>query len=198
MREEKHVSETATPTATYTIETTTAAPGGDAQAPQRTVVTTVTMPTGYNTQAPGATVIANVIPGQEANCRAALEAIGAQALNNPNHPLDKLGTVHFFRSLMINNDSQLMLSIIFDGSTLQYVKDFYDLFVRTEATPAFSYCEDFPENWREDQQAFIDFYVAHLVPTIMEYSYYPFATCTEVRGALKAQEGFATMLDQMQ
>jgi hypothetical protein len=37
-----------------------------------------------------------------------------------------------------------------------------------------------------------------LVPTITEYSYYPFVTCREVRKALRAREGFASMLDQMQ
>jgi len=193
------VSATEAATATYTTETTTTAPtGSGAQAPEVTVVTTVTMPTGNNTQAPGATLIANVIPGQEANCRKAIESLGTLPLNDPNHPLDKLGTVHFFRLLLINNDSQLLLSIIFDGDTVQYVKDFHDIFVRIEGTPAFSYCEGFPENWREDQQAFVDFYVGHLVPTIMEYSYYPFVTCREVRKALTARESFTTMLDQMQ
>jgi hypothetical protein len=193
------VSATATPTSTYTIEETTTAPTGSGpQAPQKTVVTTVTMPTGPNTQAPGATLVAKVIPGQEADCRKAIEHLGTLALNDPNHPLDKLGTVHFFRLLLINNDTQLLLTIIFDGDTVQYVKDFHDIFVTIDSTPAFAYCEGFPENWREDQQAFVDFYVGHLVPTIMEYSYYPFVTCREVRKALTGRESFTTMLDQMQ
>jgi hypothetical protein len=190
---------TAPLTSTYTTETTTTAPtGSGVQAPQTTVVTTVTIPTGSNTQMPGATLIAKVIPGQEAECRKAIENISQVGLNDPNHPLDQLGTVHFFRLMLINNDSQLLLSIVFDGDTEQYVRDFHDIFVQIEGTPAFSYCEGFPENWREDQDAFVNFYVGHLVPSIAEYSYYPFVTCREIRKALKTHESFSAMLDQMQ
>ena len=68
----------------YTTESTTMMTTNDGtEKPMGTTTTTRTFENGDQTQAPGATIVGNVIPGQEANARAALEAMGTLPFNDP-------------------------------------------------------------------------------------------------------------------
>ena len=76
----------------YTTETTTTVTANDGtQQPRGTTSTTRTFENGDQTQAPGATIVGDIIPGQEANARAALEAMGTLPFNDPTFDLEKLG-----------------------------------------------------------------------------------------------------------
>jgi hypothetical protein len=183
----------------YTTETTTMVTAGDGtQQPRGTTSITYTFENGDQTQAPGATVIGDVIPGQEANARAALEAMGTLPFNDPNFDLEKLESIHFARFLLINNDKQVLFTVIFDGDLEKYIRDFHDIFIRNNVTPSFQYCEGFPENWKEDLPAFIKFYKDHMQKSIVEYSAYPFRSVRTMKKAVDAYDGFSAMIDAMQ
>jgi len=183
----------------YTTETTTMVTANDgSQQPRGTITTTRTFENGDQTQAPGATIVANIIPGQEANARAALEAMGTLPFNDPTFDLEKLETIHFARFLLINNDTQVLFSVIFDGDLDKYIRDFHDIFVRNDVTPSFRYCEGFPENWKEDLPAFTKFYRDHMQKSIVEYSAYPYRSLREMKKAVDAYDGFSAMIAAMQ
>jgi hypothetical protein len=178
--------------------TTTVTTSDGSQKPMGTTTTTYTFENGNQTQAPGATVVGNVIPGQEANARAALEAMGKLPFNDPEFDLEKLGTIHFARFMLINNDTQVLFIVIFEGSLDKYIADFHDIFVRNDVTPSFRFCEGFPENWKEDLPAFTRFYKDRMQPSIVEYSAYPFRSVRTMKNAVKAYDGFSAMIDAMQ
>ena len=183
----------------YTTETTTMVTANDGtQQPRGTVSTTRSFENGDQSQAPGATIVGTIIPGQEANARAALEAMGKLPFNDPSFDLEKLETIHFARFMLINNDTQVLFMVIFDGDLDQYIRDFHDIFVRNDVTPSFRYCEGFPENWKEDLPAFTTFYKDRMQRSIVEYSAYPFRSMRTMKNAVKAYDGFTHMIDAMQ
>ena len=166
--------------------------------PVGTTTITRTFENGDQTQAPGATIVGNVIPGQEANARAALEAMGTLPFNDPTFDLEKLETIHFARFMLINNDTQVLFIVIFDGDLDTYIRDFHDIFVRNKVTPSFRYCEGFPENWKEDLPAFTTFYKDRMQKSVVEYSAFPFARSATMKKAVDAYDGFSAMIDAMQ
>jgi hypothetical protein len=183
----------------YTTESTTTVTANDGtQQPRGTTSTTYTFENGDQTQAPGATIVGNIIPGQEANARAALEAMGTLPFNDPTFDLEKLETIHFARFMLINNDTQVLFIVIFDGDLDQYIRDFHDIFVRNDVTPSFKYCEGVPENWKEDLPAFTTFYKDRMQKSVVEYSAYPFRSVRTMKKAVDAYDGFSAMVDAMQ
>ena len=121
----------------YTTETTTMVTANDGtQQPRGTTTTTRTFENGDQTQAPGATIVGNIIPGQEANARAALGGHGHAPVQRPQPSTWKNSeTIHFARFMLINNDTQVLFIVIFDGDLEQYIRDFHDIFVRNDVTP---------------------------------------------------------------
>jgi hypothetical protein len=183
----------------YTTESTTTVIANDStQQPRGTTSITYTFENGDQSQAPGATIVGDIIPGQEANARAALEAMGTLPFNDPNFDLEKLETIHFARFMLINNDTQVLFSVIFDGDLEEYIRDFHDIFVRNNVTPSFQYCEGFPENWKEDLPGFSKFYRDKMQKSIVEYSAYPYRSVRTVKKAVDAYDGFTQMIDSMQ
>ncbi len=72
------------------------------------------------------------------------------------------------------------------------------LFSATGITTVFTNLEGFPEDWKENPEAFITFVREHQVPSFLEYGEYPFVTADEIKKALRLKAAFSTMLDQMQ
>lgn len=183
----------------YTTEATTMMTTNDGtQKAAGTTTITRTFENGDQTQAPGATIVGNIIPGQEANARAALEAMGTLPFNDPTFDLEKLGTIHFARFMLINNDKQVLFIVIFDGDLDEYIRDFHDIFVRNNVTPSFRYCEGFPEDWEENLPAFTTFYKDRMQKSIVEYAAFPYRPLREMKRAVKAYDGFSAMVDAMQ
>ena len=66
------------------------------------------------------TLIANLKPGAAPKYKEALAA--AQA--NPNPFLAKIGTIHFARWVLFDNDTRLLFCSNFDGTLEGYLRDF--------------------------------------------------------------------------
>ena len=69
---------------------------------------------------------------------------------------------------------------------------------RHRITTIFTQLEGFPEDWKENPEAFINFVREHQVPSFLEYGEYPYVTADEIKKALRLKAAFSNMLDQMQ
>ncbi|MGK2880466.1 MAG: hypothetical protein ACSLE6_06620 [Mycobacterium sp.] len=87
---------------------------------------------------------------------------------------------------------------IFDTDFDKYTEDAVALFSATGITTAFVNLEGFPEDWKENPDAFIKFVRDHQCPSFLEYGEYPYVTADEIKKALRLKDAFSTMLDQMQ
>jgi hypothetical protein len=87
---------------------------------------------------------------------------------------------------------------IFDTDFDKYTEDAVALFGATGITTIFTQLEGFPEDWKENPDAFIKFVRDHHVPSFLEYGEYPYVTADEIKKALRLKAAFSTMLDQMQ
>ncbi len=72
------------------------------------------------------------------------------------------------------------------------------LFGQAGITTVFTNLEGFPEDWRENPAAFVEFVREHHCPSFLEYGEYPYVTADEIKKALRLKAAFGTMLDQMQ
>ena len=68
----------------------------------------------------------------------------------------------------------------------------------TGITTVFTNLEGFPEDWKENPDAFIKFVREHQCSSFLEYGEYPYVTADEIKKALRLKAAFSTMLDQMQ
>ena len=58
--------------------------------------------------------------------------------------------------------------------------------------------DGFPDDWKTNTPAFIEFVREHQRPSFLEYGEYPFVSADEIKKALKLKAAFSEMLDQMQ
>ena len=80
----------------------------------------------------------------------------------------------------------------------KYTEDAVKLFSATGITTAFVNLEGFPEDWKENPEAFMKFVREHQCPSFLEYGEYPYVTADEIKKALRLKAAFSDMLDQMQ
>src|SRR6186713_1567005 len=146
----------------------------------------------------GFTIIAKVKPGREDAIRAYGKTIEDLVKDNPNvlAPL----RLHYLRWVLFDVGSGLHFQYqgIFDTDFDKYTEDAVQLFSQTGITTVFTNLEGFPEDWKENPEAFVKFVREHQCPSFLEYGEYPYVTADEVKKALRLKAAFSTMLDQMQ
>ena len=146
----------------------------------------------------GFSVMAKIIPGREPvfheYARNIEQAVAAQP--------DCLAVLklHYLRWVLfpIGNEMYFMYQGIFDTDFDKYVEDAIQLFASTGITTIFEKLDGFPEDWRTNAQAFIQFVREHQRPSFLEYGEYPYVTATEIKKALTMKDAFSVMLDQYQ
>ena len=87
---------------------------------------------------------------------------------------------------------------MFIASFDKYIEDAIALFNSTGITTVFVNLEGWPEDWRTNVNAVINFFREHQCPSFLEYGEYPYVSADEVKKALKLKSAFSEMLDQMQ
>jgi hypothetical protein len=146
----------------------------------------------------GFTVIAKVKPGREEAIREYGKTIEAAVKGSPDvlAPLK----LHFLRWVLFDVGSGLhfMYQGIFDTDFDKYLEDAIALFNSTGITTVFVNLEGWPEDWKTNVNAVIDFFRSHQCPSFLEYGEYPFVSADEVKKALKLKAAFSDMLDHMQ
>src|SRR3979409_192029 len=146
----------------------------------------------------GVRIIAKVKEGREEAVRAAGKTIEETIAASP-EALAPL-RLHYLRWVLFDVGSGLHFQYqgIFDTDFDKYTEDAVQLFSATGITTVFTNLEGFPEDWKENPDAFIKFVRDHQVPSFLEYGEYPYVTADEIKKALRLKAAFSTMLDQMQ
>jgi hypothetical protein len=146
----------------------------------------------------GFTVIAKVKPGREQAIRdygkTIEEAVkGAPAVLAPLR-------LHYLRWVLFDVGSGLhfMYQGIFDTDFDKYLEDAVALFMQTGITTVFVNLEGWPEDWKTNLPAVIQFFRDKQRPSFLEYGEYPYVTADEVKKALRIKSALSSMLDQMQ
>lgn len=146
----------------------------------------------------GFSIIAKVKEGREDTVRAYGKQIEEAIAGSPDvlAPL----RLHYLRWVLFDVGSGLHFQYqgIFDTDFDKYTEDAVALFGATGITTVFTNLEGFPEDWKENPAAFIQFVRDHHYPSFLEYGEYPFVTADEIKKALRLKSAFETMLDQMQ
>ncbi len=146
----------------------------------------------------GFSIIAKVKEGREEAVRAYGKQIEEAIAGSPDvlAPL----RLHYLRWVLFDVGSGLHFQYqgIFDTDFDKYTEDAVALFSATGITTVFTNLEGFPEDWKENPEAFVKFVREHHYPSFLEYGEYPFVTADEIKKALRLKAAFSTMLDQMQ
>ena len=111
-----------------------------------------------------------------------------------------VNNAHYLKWVLIpiKGETYMMYQGIFDTDFDKYTEDAVQLFSQTGITTVFTNLEGFPEDWKTNPEAFINFVREHQCPSFLEYGEYPYVTADEIKKALKLKSAFSDMLDQMQ
>jgi hypothetical protein len=146
----------------------------------------------------GFSIIAKVKEGREEAVRAYGKQIEEAIQGSPDvlAPL----RLHYLRWVLFDVGSGLHFQYqgIFDTDFDKYTEDAVQLFRQTGITTVFTNLEGFPEDWKENTDAFVKFMRDHQCPSFLEYGEYPYVTADEIKKALRLKAAFSDMLDQMQ
>jgi hypothetical protein len=146
----------------------------------------------------GFSVIAKVKEGQEETIRAYGKQIEAAVAADPTvlAPL----RLHYLRWVLFDVGSGLHFQYqgIFDTDFDKYLEDALAIFLSTGINTVFTNLEGFPEDWKTNLPAVIEFFRTHHFPSFLEYGEYPYVTADEIKKALRLKAAFSDMLDQMQ
>lgn len=143
----------------------------------------------------GTILIAKIKPGQVDALRAAV-AEQAKNLMDPQGPLSRVGTVHFAR-VAILNENYFLFASHFDGDFDAYLDDFFSFTSGGGGfDTVFRYCEDWPGP--NDREGFMNFWKSHKVEDLALYSYYPGVTCKEIEKALRIRHNLEAVLQDYQ
>ena len=144
----------------------------------------------------GFTIIAKVKPGRAEAIRSYGKRLEEAVKGDPEvlAPLK----LHYLRWVLFDDDTRFMYQGIFDTDFDKYTEDAVVLFRQTGIDTVFENLEGFPEDWKTNSAAFIQFVREHQCNSFLEYGEYPFVSSDEVKKALNLKVAFAQMLEQMQ
>ena len=128
------------------------------------------------------TVIAPLKPGAAASLRKVLNALQV----TPDSPIKKIGTIHFARWVIFDNDQRLLFTSNFDGSWESYLRDF------SQITPEgmdhiFGHCDGYPAGGCKDFEAFKEYVSRYQVATDLFYAAYPESSVKAVLEGLRVK-----------
>lgn len=146
----------------------------------------------------GFNIIAKIKPGTAEEIREYGKTL-EQAVRDDPHVLEPL-QLHYLRWALfdIGPDTYFNYQGIFDTDFDKYTEDAVALFSKTGITTIFTKLEGFPDDWKTNIPAFIEFLREHQRPSFLEYGEYPWVTASEIKKALGVKQSFSDMLDEMQ
>ena len=146
----------------------------------------------------GFTIIAKIKPGREEVIREYGRTLEKTVAGLPD-ALEVL-KLHYLRWVLfdIGKDTYFMYQGIFDTDFDKYTEDAVSLFSKYGLDTVFENLEGFPEDWKTNAPAFVQFVREHQCPSFLEYGEYPYVSASEIKKALKLKAAFSSMLDLMQ
>jgi len=146
----------------------------------------------------GFTIIAKIKPGREQAIREYGKTIEKAVGETPDvlAPL----RLHYLRWVIfdVGSGPHFMYQGIFDTDFDKYLEDAVALFLKTGIKTVFVNLEGWPDDWKTNLPAVIQFFRDHQRPSFLEYGEYPYVTADEVKKALRVKGALSAMLDQMQ
>ena len=146
----------------------------------------------------GFTIIAKIKPDRETVNSGCVHTFQSAIADNP----DALAVLklHYLRWVLfdIKGSTYFMYQGIFDTDFDKYTEDAVMLFTSLGINTVFENLEGFPEDWKTNSAAFIQFVRDHQTPSFLEYGEYPFVSSDEIKKALRLKQSFSGYLDQMQ
>ncbi|HEX2472858.1 MAG TPA: hypothetical protein VHJ59_08915, partial [Nitrososphaera sp.] len=104
---------------------------------------------------------------------------------------DRIGTLHYLRFVIFDNDTRLFFATTFDDDWDAYINDFSAL-VPDLIDLTFEEVEDYPGIKSPDIK---DFIAKSQVTATYFYSAYPDASVRDIRKAMKVKSGLDVLLD---
>ncbi len=146
----------------------------------------------------GFTIIAPIKPGTEQNFYDYAHKIEAAVAGAPD-VLDIL-KLHTLKWALFDLEgvTYLMYQGVFDTDFDKYTEDAVSIFSNTGLDTVFENLAGFPEDWKTNSAAFIQFVRDHHKPSFMEYCEYSYVSAQEVKRALAVKDSLTTALDNLQ
>src|SRR3954470_9728839 len=140
------------------------------------------------------TTIVGIKPGQVGHLRAVLAQFAAPG---PASPIQLIGTIHFARWVIIDNDTRLLFISNFDGTWDDYIDEFIEK-AADGLNAIWSHCDDFPAGGSRDREAFKAYIRKYEYQPDVFYSAYPDASVKDIHKALRVRQKFEALLDEFQ
>jgi hypothetical protein len=113
--------------------------------------------------------------------------------------IEEIGTIHFARWVIIDNNTRLLFDSNFDGTWDQYLDDFVDHEpLRAGLDRIWGCCEGYPEKGAVDRPAFKEWVRSHQTKAELFYSAYPNNTRKDVIKAILVRDKFVDLLQSLQ
>jgi len=140
------------------------------------------------------TAIAEIKPGRVEHLRQAVQWLSEHVAESP---LPAIGTIHFARWVLIDNDTRFLFASHYDGSWDSYMEDF--AYKAGDAMDMiFGNCVGYPEGGARDVEGFKQFVRRVELKEMLVFSSYPDATVKDIQKALSIREKFESLLDEFQ
>ena len=137
------------------------------------------------------TAIAPIKEGQLDSLRQVLRAVQA----SPSAILERIGTIHYARWVIIDDGTRLLFTSNFDGTWDQYIDDFSEQ-LADGMDRIFGHCEGYPG--ARPVGPFKEYIRQHQIEADVYYAAYPDATVRQVRKSLRVANAFQQLLDEAQ
>jgi len=138
----------------------------------------------------GSTIIAKIKPGRDEVIRKYGRTIERTIAGLP-EALEVL-KLHYLRWVLfdIGKDTYFMYKGIFDTDFDKYTEDAVSLLSRYGLNTVFENLDGFPEDWKTNAPAFVQFVRERQCPSFLEYGEYPYVSADEIKKALKLKAAF--------
>ena len=137
------------------------------------------------------TVYAKIKPGQAASLRATL-ADNVANIEPVREAMREIGTLHFARHVLFDDDTRYMFASTFDGSWDTYVDDFAKTIAGKNLDRVFGHMEGFPGIADPGVK---DWFVKYQAPAAAFISAYPDLTVQQILKDQRVNEAFQAVLD---
>jgi len=136
--------------------------------------------------------LVKILPGHVDALREMMKS-SPEALTSPTSNLARTEKVHFARFAIIGE--YLLFGSYFDGTTLDYLDDFYMLHQAEDFDAWQKHLEGWPGP--HNREAFVNWWTSHQIEEI-RYSAYPGVTVKGVHKALRIQRNLEAVLEDFQ
>jgi hypothetical protein len=140
------------------------------------------------------TSIAKIKLGRADQIRQVLQALG-QTINES--PIAMIGTIHFARWVLIDNDTRLLFASHYDGTWDAYMEAF-STHTADALDAVLGHCVGYPKGGARNVEAFKRYMHEIEIKELLVFSSYPDASVKDIQRSLRTRALFESLLDEFQ